>query len=206
MTPDKIDRRTERTRQALLAAFRELVLDHPYDALTVGDVIARANVGRSTFYDHYDGKDALLAESVAAPFSTLAAAVGAAEMPDSLVGTIAHFRENYRISRALLTGPTRPVLTRCLAGLIEARLAGLARKTPGPPALVPDGMAAQHLAAGQLALIETWLTTQHACRPDAVAEALFASTNAAVSALYRRNAVTPSSAAPADALRAGSPD
>ena len=187
MTPEKTDRRTERTRQALLAAFRALVLERAYDAVTVGDIIERANVGRSTFYDHYDGKDALLAESVAAPFSALAAAVGAAELPDGLIGMIAHFRENHRISRALLTGPTRPILTRCLAELIEARLATLAHQAPGLAPIVPDAMAAQHLAAGQLALIENWVTAQHACRPEAVAEALFASTNAVVAALYRRS-------------------
>ena len=187
MTPDKTDRRTERTRQALLAAFRALVLDHPYDALTVGDIVERANVGRSTFYEHYDGKDALLGESVATPLSALAAAVGATEMPAGLVGMAVHFRENHRVSRALLTGPTRSILTRCLAELIEARLALLARKAPGPPPIVPDAMVAQHLAAGQLALIENWVTAQHACRPEAVAEALFASTNAVVAALYRRS-------------------
>ena len=185
MTPEKTDRRTERTRQALLTAFRELVLDHPYDTLAVGDIVEHANVGRSTFYEHYDGKDALLRESVGGPFQTLAAMVGAAEMPASLVGMIAHFRENQRVSRALLTGPTRPILTRSLADLIEARLLALGRKTPAAP-IIPDALAALHLAAGQLALIEHWLTSQHACRPDVIAEALFVSANASVSALYRR--------------------
>jgi len=106
MTPDKTDRRTERTRQALLAAFRELVLDHPYDTLAVGDIVERANVGRSTFYEHYDSKDALLSESVSGPFQTLAAIVGLTELPPALIGTVAHFRENQRVSRTLLGGPS----------------------------------------------------------------------------------------------------
>lgn len=194
MTPDKTDRRTERTRQALLTAFRALVLDHPYETLAVGDIVERANIGRSTFYEHYDGKDALLSESVSGPFQVLAALIGAAEMPAPLVDVITHFRENQRISRTLLTGPTKMILTRSLAELIEARLAALARKAPTCP-LVPDALAAMHLAAGQLALIENWLTLQHACRPEAIAEALFVSTNAAAAALYRR--ITPSSAVPA---------
>jgi len=37
-----------------------------------------------------------------------------------------------------------------------------------------------------LALIENWLTAQHACKPELIAEALFVSTNATVAALYRR--------------------
>jgi len=185
MMPDKTDRRTERTRQALLTAFRELVLDHPYDTLAVGDIVERANVGRSTFYEHYDGKDALLSESVAGPFQMLAAIAGAEEIPPSLVGTITHFRENQRISRALLTGPGRTVLNRCLADLIEERLRALGRQTPAAQ-IIPDALTALHLAAGQLALIENWLTAQHACKPELIAEALFVSTNATVAALYRR--------------------
>lgn len=203
MIADKIDRRTERTRQALLAAFRDLVLDRPYDTLSVGDIVERANVGRSTFYEHYDGKDALLSESVQGPFGTLAALVGAAEMPASLVGTIAHFRENQRVTRTLLAHPTRPVLTRSLAALIETRLAALADRSPLSPILA-DALTALHLAAGQLALIEHWLAAQHACRPDAIAEALFVSTNASVDALYRR--ITPSNAAPAGSSTVGTPD
>jgi AcrR family transcriptional regulator len=181
MTPDRTDRRSLRTRQALLAAFRTLVLDRAYDTLTVGDIVERANVGRSTFYDHYDGKDDLLAESIAGPFQTLAALVGAPEPPDALFGMVTHFRQNQRVSRSLLTGPTRPILTRCLADLIEARLAALTPKAP----IVPAAMVALHLAAGQLALIENWLTVQHACRAEAVADALFASSNAAAAAFYR---------------------
>ncbi|HEV2677239.1 MAG TPA: TetR/AcrR family transcriptional regulator [Aliidongia sp.] len=205
MTPEKPDRRTERTRQALLTAFRELVLEQAYDSLGVGDIVARANVGRSTFYDHYDGKDDLLAESIAGPFRTLAALVGAPEMPAALVGTIAHFRENQRVSRTLLTGPTRPILTRSLAELIEARLRDVGRKSSAS-ALIPDALAALYLAAGQLTLVEHWLTAQHSCRPEIIAEALFVSANAAAAALYRQWNVMPSSAAPAGAFHAGTPD
>lgn len=184
MTPDKTDRRTERTRHALLSAFRDLVLDHPYDTLSVGDIVERANVGRSTFYEHYDSKDALLSESVAGPFRTLAAVIGIPELPTPLIGMMAHFRENQRVTRTLLAGSSRPVLNRCLADLIEDRLAALGRQAAANP-IIPDALTALHLAAGQLALIENWLTAQHACKPDVIAQALFVSTNAAAAALRR---------------------
>jgi len=184
MPSDRTDRRTERTRQALLAAFRALVLDQPYEALAVGDIVDRANVGRSTFYEHFESKDALLSASVSGPFRTLADLVGATDMPPALVGTMAHFRENQRVTRALLAGPSRPVLTRCLAGLIEIALAEFGRGGPAP--IIPEALAALHLAGGQLTLIEHWLAAQHACPAGDLAEALFASTTAAVKALYRR--------------------
>ena len=55
----KIDRRVQRTRQILQEALLALILEKGYDAVTVQDVIDRANVGRATFYSHYQDKDAL---------------------------------------------------------------------------------------------------------------------------------------------------
>ncbi|MGZ5207128.1 MAG: TetR/AcrR family transcriptional regulator, partial [Caldimonas sp.] len=50
MSPLRADRRTTKTRQALMGAFVELMLADGYDSLTVDAIVARANVGRSTFY------------------------------------------------------------------------------------------------------------------------------------------------------------
>jgi len=55
----KMDRRIQRTRQILQDALMGLILEKGYDAVTVQDVIDRANVGRSTFYSHFQDKDDL---------------------------------------------------------------------------------------------------------------------------------------------------
>lgn len=57
------DRRVRRTRHAMHRALIELMMERPYDRITVSDVIARADVGRSTFYAHYRDKDDLLVVS-----------------------------------------------------------------------------------------------------------------------------------------------
>jgi AcrR family transcriptional regulator len=59
MTPHKLDRRAHRTRALLQQAHRSLILEKGYEATTVNDICAAANVGRSTFYAHYRGKDDL---------------------------------------------------------------------------------------------------------------------------------------------------
>ncbi|MDO9302291.1 MAG: TetR/AcrR family transcriptional regulator [Anaerolineales bacterium] len=59
--PKKIeDRRIQRTRQGLQDALLALILEKGFDAVTVQDVIDRANVGRSTFYAHFQDKEDLL--------------------------------------------------------------------------------------------------------------------------------------------------
>jgi AcrR family transcriptional regulator len=42
---DKSDRRSQRTRQALGDALVELMMDKGYDAISIKDIIERANVG-----------------------------------------------------------------------------------------------------------------------------------------------------------------
>ena len=54
------DRRIQRTRQLLLDSLIKLILEKGYDAITVQDIIDRANVGRSTFYAHFQDKEELL--------------------------------------------------------------------------------------------------------------------------------------------------
>jgi AcrR family transcriptional regulator len=57
----KADRRVERTQQLIRSALRSLIQERGFEALTVQQIIDRANVGRATFYAHFDNKEDLLA-------------------------------------------------------------------------------------------------------------------------------------------------
>ncbi len=61
---DKIDKRVRQTRAALLSALPALMMERGYERITIQNVLERANVGRATFYAHFDSKDDLLASSV----------------------------------------------------------------------------------------------------------------------------------------------
>ncbi len=55
------DRRVERTQQLLQEALLSLIKEKEFDAVSVQEIIDRANVGRATFYAHFDNKQDLLA-------------------------------------------------------------------------------------------------------------------------------------------------
>ncbi len=67
------DPRAERVRTRLRDAAFELAHAGPVDALTVGDIVARAGVSRQAFYQHFHDRDDAVATAVSAAFAAATA-------------------------------------------------------------------------------------------------------------------------------------
>ena len=57
-----MDRRQRKTREAIFKAFTELLSKKDFNQITVSEIIDGADVGRATFYSHFETKDFLLKE------------------------------------------------------------------------------------------------------------------------------------------------
>ena len=55
-----MDRRQRKTRESIFNAFIKLLSNKNYNQITVGEIIELADVGRATFYSHFETKDFLL--------------------------------------------------------------------------------------------------------------------------------------------------
>lgn len=142
MDAPALDPRAARTHRAILDAFIALVGERPYERFGVGDIVERAGIGRATFYDHYQGKDDLLHQSMTWLLEIIASAADPAPDETRLGFAVAHFWDNRRLARAVLSHPIAPVVRRALANILERRHA---------PA------AAVQIAGAQLTLLEAWV-------------------------------------------------
>jgi AcrR family transcriptional regulator len=170
MAKRQLDRRARKTRAALMSAFVELVLSRGYEAVTIGEISDKANVGRSTFYSHYTSKEDLLEESLQRPSSGLAACVGDDVTPQGLLPLLDHFSEQHAINRIFFESPIRTLWVRALARLIEPRL------PRGLGSVAPKSLIALLVAEMHIALITHWLTGKFALKSEVVAAMLITNT------------------------------
>jgi AcrR family transcriptional regulator len=167
------DRRVRRTRTALQDALVALMTDKDYEAITVQDIIDRADVGRSTFYTHYVGKDELLQDSFARLGSILEqpATTGPAARPQPLTFSLPLFRhvhDQQQLARAVFSRPGRPPirqqLDELLTGTVRAELAALLGADP--VSRIPLEALVRYVVGACLSLLEWWLTTGTALPPE----------------------------------------
>ena len=166
-----VNARAMRTRSALRRAFASLIQSNRYENLEVADITTLAGVSRSTFYVHYAGKDALLADSIAGPFAVLADTIQPGFSESKLVALLDHFWENRNLARGILVGPARRKTIEVLIRLVEDRLksAGLNRRGA---LILPPRLVAIQLAEILLAPVTAWLLGESRCSSDTLAAGL----------------------------------
>jgi AcrR family transcriptional regulator len=136
------DRRIGRTRQSLHHAMIALVLEKGFEAVTIKDIVERANVGRSTFYTHYASKEDLLTGEMAELRALLSARQrealgrrgGLAERCLGFSGALFEHAKGYRdVYRALLGERGSTVIMSRMRGLlsdlVRQDLAAIARSS-----------------------------------------------------------------------------
>lgn len=103
-TPTETDRRVLKTKAALRDAMLSLMAPKGWDELSIQEICNAANVGRSTFYVHYQSKDDLLAESLNDLRDQLALHATAADGPglQFLPGLLAHMAEQRAVFKAAI--------------------------------------------------------------------------------------------------------
>jgi AcrR family transcriptional regulator len=172
----KQDRRSQRTRQLLIAALIELMQEKQFDAITVQDILERANVGRSTFYGHYTCKDDLLFSSVERMLHSLdqhsLRGVDSAKKLFPSLELFRHVQEYKQLYRALVWGRGIDVLHKNfqaqLSKLVEDNLTVLLPENRLPS--VPLPALANFVAGSFLTILRWWVDSNNGYSPEQIDE------------------------------------
>lgn len=158
--PEPPDKRSDRTREQIMSAFTSLVFRKGFENVSVREVVETGGVARSTFYEHFSGKEEVLCACTERFFASAADCVLYDDPPPQLVAALGHLWGNRRLADGIFTGRAGVVLARHQADMLEKRLRAI-----GPGALpgAPLRLAATALAALQLEMIESWLRGQYYC-------------------------------------------
>jgi AcrR family transcriptional regulator len=173
--------RAQPAKAAALRAFAELIGTKQYDEIAVAEIIARAKVSRSTFYEHFSGKLDLLTCSIAGPFKMLADG-GLSATQTTLVPLLEHFWSNRAFARGILLGSVRQRAAAVLVLEIEDRLKNL-ETAPRVKFRLPRRLLAWQLAETMLGLITAWLTGEARCSASELADGLSRSSRALLEAM-----------------------
>jgi AcrR family transcriptional regulator len=179
--PANIPKRSEKTQRQIKSAFTRLVFANGFENVSVLEVVAEAKVARSTFYEHFSGKEDLLRAAMANLFEVMAECVQSDTQPAELNRVLGHLWENRRLTDAIFSGAPRVILARAHGERIETHLRDM---NQGKPLALSYRLAAIHLAEGQMALVENWLRGRAYCETTKLAHALHKSSRASATALF----------------------
>ncbi|MBK1783664.1 TetR-like C-terminal domain-containing protein [Prauserella cavernicola] len=190
--PRSLDRRSRRSRAALESALLELIAERDLTQLAVSDVTGRADVHRSTFYEHYTDVHDLAASACTSMFDELLSATsrlstgdGTADSArDSLTTVFAHVAEHRRLYRSLL-GPdgSARVLNHLLERTADSVRHGMAES--GAKSTSDSSPVSAFLAGALLGVIIDWLRRDCGQDPERLSEAVWPHLIAATGATRR---------------------
>ena len=166
-----MERRRQKTRQAILTAFQELLAQKRYEHIIVQDIIEAANVGRSTFYTHFETKDMLLCAMCEDMFSHVLVDVtdeGSHDFshdPDNPAVIISHMlyhmQDQQKNIRSLLTCESRDIFLRYFREKLSETLTARGHALLHEHAL-PDDFLINHITGSFMLMVEWWM--QGGCR------------------------------------------
>lgn len=177
-----MDRRQQKTREAVFNAFSRLLARKPYNHITVQEIIDEANIGRSTFYAHFETKDDLLNAICRQIFGHVFSTVLDAEahhdfsgenstLSDKLTHLLYHLREQREEMITLLSGESSDLFLR----YFKTYLAQLFADYAAPPldtisVSIPRDFVLNHYVSSFAEAVKWWMSEDMKTAPEKVVE------------------------------------
>lgn len=176
---DKMDRRQKKTRDAIFHAFSELLRHKKYENITVQEIIDCADIGRSTFYSHFETKDMLLKSMCCDIFDHIFKGdicdyhIATRDLEAELGHLLWHLKEHKADISGIFLSESSDLfmgyLKECLAELFKRHLVDFKID-------VPTGFLLNHLVGSFTEVIKWWVGDDMLTQPEMVAKYFIAVT------------------------------
>jgi AcrR family transcriptional regulator len=174
----------------LQKALIELISVGDYDAITIQEIVDRANVGRTTFYLHYNSKEELFInchESIMSEFHIgllhplSREELFSSEIPAEMTLAYQHLEEGRALLYPIFQGKDSLLLLRQIRERSAKEIEENLRTVFGEAeSAIPLDMLANYLAGAQIALMQWWLEKRRPHTPQNLAQAFHRLQRAAI--------------------------
>ncbi|MEO8262495.1 MAG: TetR/AcrR family transcriptional regulator, partial [Pseudolysinimonas sp.] len=167
-----MDPRIARTRDSLQQALLELASDNELGDIAVADIVERAGVNRSTFYQHYADKETLLADALDAAVEQAGAELPdfsgpLGGPPDALLSYLRHLDEHAAVYRRVLGEHGSPVVTERLRARIEAAVSDtIGQSSAHIFTGLPVDVVAAGIAGSVMGVLSAWIAREPRPSPE----------------------------------------
>lgn len=164
-----MDKRQQKTREAILHAFSHLLSQQSYNQITVAQIIEEAHVGRTTFYAHFKTKDDLLKELCEELFDHIIGSAMDATHTHGLVNNdgkpesvflhlLQHLQENDYNILGLLSGESSGIFLRYFKdSLNELIRIQVVEQERAHQAVVPEDFLVNHISSSFVDMVFWWI-------------------------------------------------
>ena len=176
-----MDRRQRKTRDAIFKAFIFLLSKKNFNSVTVGEIIQLADVGRATFYAHFETKDFLLKELCAELFDHIFCSETEQNVGHSLfhcdekdtvfLHLFRHIQKNDNNIAKLLSSKNNELFLEYfkngVSALVTEHIAEFAHRKP---TIVPQDFWINHVTVTFIETLRWWLKNEMKQSPEVITE------------------------------------
>lgn len=170
-----MDRRQQKTRDAIFSAFSRLLEMKRYSHITVQDIIDEANIGRSTFYAHFETKDELLNAMCTAIFEHIFSDdlmrekthdfSGNGNLQARLTHLLYHLKEKQRDISSILLGDSSDLFMQYFKNYLTEMFA---KQTAEVVITAPEDYVLNHYVSSFAETVKWWVEKNMSYSPEEI--------------------------------------
>jgi AcrR family transcriptional regulator len=161
-----MDRRTRKSREAIFAAFVNLMTEKNFEAITINDIANRADLNRGTIYLHFTDKFDLLEQCIEVYLAQLVAdclANTAEQFPSkaALLQALEYLGEHAAFYRIMLVNQGVPVFRNRLMAVMQQSISQHVDMS-STKGVVNKEVIVQFMASAIVGVLEWWIANSKA--------------------------------------------